>query len=177
MPTQSQRLRETISLTRGRLNTLIREVWLHPRLDEMFPEFLFAMYGITLATAPAMRLAAERCAAMTDDAVAARLRLYFLHHAEEEAGHEEAILNDMESFGLPRELALQRLTYPSVAALVGSQYYWMLHVHPVAFLGYLLVGEDPASLEFLQSVSARTGIPLSSMTSHVMHAELGPRSC
>ena len=26
---------------------------------------------------------------------------------------------------------------PAVAALVGSQYYWLLHHHPVALLGFV----------------------------------------
>ena len=30
---------------------------------------------------------------------------------------------------------------PSVAGLVGSQYYWILHHHPVAFLGYVALME------------------------------------
>lgn len=175
MSTHSQRLRGTMALMRGRLNSLIKQVWFHPRLGELFPEFLFAMYGITLATAPAMRMAAERCASMADeDPLAASLRSYYMHHAAEETGHEEALLVDLTSLGVPREQVLRRVTYPSVAALVGTQYYWMLHAHPVAYLGYLVVGEDPASLEFLETVSTRTGIPLSSMTCHVMHADLDP---
>jgi len=173
MARHSQRLRETIALTRGRLTSLLREVWLHPQLSELFPEFLFAMYGVTLATAPALRSAADRCAAMMGaDPLAASLRMYYMHHAQEETGHEEPILADLASFGISREQVLQRLPYPSVAALVGMQYYWMLHIHPVAYLGYIAVGEEPPAIEFLKEVSDRAGIPLSSMSSHVMHAKL-----
>lgn len=174
MTTHSQHLRERISLVRGRLNSLIREVWFHPRLSELFPEFLFAMYGITVASAPAMQAAAARCSALADDPLAAWLHLYFLEHAEEESGHEHWLLDDLASFGIPRDQVLQRLPYPSVAALVGVQYYWMLQVHPIAYLGYIAVVEEPAAIEFLESVSRRTGIPLSSMSGHVMHARLDP---
>ena len=172
--THSQRLRETISLVRGRLDSLIRDVWFHPGLSELFPEFLFAMYGITVASAPAMRTAADCCSALADDPLAAWLREYYLEHAEEESGHEQWLLGDLASFGIPRDRVLQRLPYPSVAALVGVQYYWMLHVHPIAYLGYISVVEEPASMEFLETASRRTGIPLSSMSGHVMHAKLDP---
>ena len=175
MPAHSQRLRETISLMRGRLSSLIHEVWFHPRLSELYPEFLFAMYGVTLSSAPAMRAAADRCSAMiASDPLAPWLRDYYLEHAEEEAGHEQWLLADLASLGVPRERVLERLPYASVAALVGVQYYWMFHVHPIAYLGYIAVLEAPALMEFLEEVSCRTCIPLSSMSGHVMHAMLDP---
>lgn len=175
MTTHSQRLRETISLVRGHLCSLIGDVWFHPRLSELYPEFLFAMYGVTASSAPAMRAAADRCAAgLGDDPLAAWLQDYYREHAEEEAGHEQWMLNDLASLGVPRERVLQRLPYASVAALVGVQYYWMFHVHPIAYLGYIAVVEAPTSIDFLEEVSHRTGIPLSSMFGHVMHARLDP---
>lgn len=175
MTTHSQRLRETVSLVRGPLSSLIHEVWFHPRLSELYPEFLFAMYGITVSSAPAMRAAATCCSALAaDDPLAAWLRDYYVEHAEEEAGHEGWLLNDLASLGVPRERVLQRLPYASVAALVGVQYYWMFQVHPIAYLGYIAVVEEPASMEFLETVSRRTGISSSSMSGHVMHATLDP---
>ena len=51
---------------------------------------------------------------------------YYLEHAEEESGHEEWLLNDLASFGIARDQVSQRLPYPTVAALVGVQYYWMI---------------------------------------------------
>ena len=175
MPTSSQRLRGTISLIRGRLTSLIRDVWFHPRFKELYPEFLFAMYGVTASSAPAMRLAAERCGALAaDDPFAGWLQAYFLEHAEEEQSHEEWLMADLNSLGVSRERVLERLPYTSVAALVGSQYYWILHVHPIAYLGYIAVLEAPALIEFLEEVARSNGIPLSSMSGHVMHATLDP---
>lgn len=173
--TASERLRGTIALVRGNLVATIRAVWFHPRLAELYPEFLFATYAVTAASAPAMRLAAQRAAALpAQDPLAGWLRDYLLTHAEEEQGHEQWILNDLVSLGIPRESVLARLPYPSAAALVGAQYFWMMHVHPIAYLGYIAVLEQPSSLDFLEEVSARTGIPLSSMSAHVHHATLDP---
>ena len=175
MPTSSQRLRQTIALVRGPLTALIRDVWFHPRLGELYPEFLFAIHGVTASSAPAMRAAAERCTMLpADDPLATWLRDYFLEHADEEQGHEQWLEADLASFGVMQEKIRQRLPYPSVAALVGSQYFWMQHVHPIAYLGYIAVLEAPTVMEFLEEVSERTAIPLASMSGHVMHATLDP---
>jgi hypothetical protein len=169
---RSRRIRATLSLTQGRLTELIRRVWYHPRLAEVYPEFLFATYGVTMASAPAMRYAADRCDDLGNDPLREQLRAYYQEHAEEEQNHGEWLLSDLASLGIARERVLQRLPYPSVAALVGSQYYWIQHVHPVAYLGYLAVLESPTEAGFLYEVHARTGIPLSSMSCHLRHAEL-----
>jgi hypothetical protein len=171
----SQRLRETILLARGHLTSLIRGVWFHPRLGELYPEFLFAMYGVTVASAPAMLAAARECENIADqDPLSPWLLEYYLEHAAEEEGHSDWLLADLASLGVARDRVARRLPYPSVAALVGSQYYWMRHVHPIAYLGYIAVLEAPTDLEFLKEVSDRTGIPLASMSCHVRHAELDP---
>lgn len=175
MVTHSHRLRAILSLAQTRLSSLIHEVWFHPRFGELYPEFLFAMYGVTMASAPAMRLAA-RCRAedRNDDPLNQWLGDYYLEHAAEEEDHGEWILQDLESLGVARGRVLERLPYASVVALVGSQYYWMQHVHPIAYLGFIAVLEAPAQIDFLQEVSERTGIPLECMSCHVRHAELDP---
>ncbi len=175
MVPHSQRLRAILSLAQTRLMSLIQDVWSHPRFGELYPEFLFAMYGVTVASAPAMRRAA-RCIAEAgnDDPLNQWLRDYYLEHAAEEEDHGEWLLGDLSSLGVARERVLERLPYPSVAALVGSQYYWMQHVHPIAYLGFIAVLEAPAQMDFLREVSERTGIPLAYMSCHVRHAELDP---
>lgn len=169
----SQRLRRTLSLAQPRLTSLIREVWFHPRLRDVYPEFLFATYGVTVASAPAMRDAARLCAeSRSEDTLLQWLTDYYLDHAVEEEDHGEWLLEDLSSLGIPRERVLERLPYPSVAALVGSQYYWMRHVHPISYLGFIAVLEAPTEIGFLQKVSMESGIPWTSMSCHVRHAEL-----
>lgn len=175
MLTHSQRLRSVLSLAENRLASLIHQVWFHPRLDVLYPEFLFSSYGLTLASAPAMRTAARICSDLPgSDPLHGWLQAYYLEHAEEEDGHADWLLDDLASLGISRERVIERLPYASVAALVGSQYYWMHHVHPIAYLGYIAVIETPAQIDFLQEVSHRTGIPLSSMSCHYRHAQLDP---
>lgn len=174
MPSRSSRLRSALSLTRSRLTDLIGEVWYHPRLGELYPEFLFASYGVTAASAPAMYMAAQRCQELNDDPLCRPLRDYYLEHAEEERDHGEWLLSDLHSLGIDRDRVVGRLPYPGAAALVGSQYYWIRHVHPAAYLGYIAVLESPTDAAFLREVSERAGIPLSSMSCHLRHAELDP---
>jgi hypothetical protein len=171
---RSQRLRTILSLARGSLTDLVCAVWYHPRLGELYPEFLFAMLGVMRASVPVMRRAADRSSEVEGYPIREQLREYYLEHAMEEQGHEEWLLEDLASLGIARDRALRRLPYPSIAALVGTQYYWIEHVHPAAFLGYLAVLEQPAETMFLHDVHHRTGIPLASMTCHLKHAELDP---
>ena len=51
--------------------------------------------------------------------------------------------------GLCRDQVLSRLPSPTIAALVGSQYYWVRHVHPVGLLGYIAMfeGYPPSRLD------------------------------
>ncbi len=174
LPGRSRRLRSTLSLAQGRLTDLIAQVWYHPRLAELYPEFLFASYGVTSASAPAMRMAAHECEKLVDDPLRQPLRDYYLEHAQEEQDHGEWLLSDLASLDIPRHCVFERLPYPGAAALVGSQYYWIRHVHPAAYLGYIAVLESPTGAGFLREVNQRTGISLSSMSCHLRHAELDP---
>ncbi len=171
---RSQRLRAILSLTQGPLTELVSAVWYHPRLGELYPEFLFAMLGVMRASVPVMCRAADRSSKLENNPLREELRAYYLEHAAEEEGHDEWLLEDLARLGIQRDRALRRLPYPSIAALVGIQYYWIKHVHPAAFLGYLAVLEQPAETAFLHEVHHRTGIPLASMTCHLKHAELDP---
>ncbi len=70
---------------------------------------------------------------------------YYKKHIQEEMNHDEWILNDLQSIGVPHEESLSRKPLQSVAELVGSQYYWIYHWHPVCLLGYIsfLEGDPP----------------------------------
>lgn len=172
MASHSLRLRSILSMAQPRLTSLIHDVWFHPRLRELYPEFLFATYGVTVSSAPAMRTAAELCASKDSGPLELWLKDYYLEHAMEEEDHGKWLLEDLNSLGISRSRVFERIPYPSVAALVGSQYYWMKHVHPIAYLGFIAVLEAPTELQFLKEISDRSGIPWKSMSCHVRHAEL-----
>ena len=107
------------------------------------------------------------------DPAAARLALYLTAHIPEERNHDQWLLDDLETLGVPRSEVLQRVPPPSVAALVGSQYYWVLHHHPVALLGYIAVLEGyPPSAAEVERVIARTELPRSAFRTLLEHADL-----
>jgi hypothetical protein len=175
MLTHSQALRRKLDLLREPLGAAAGAVWHHPHLAELFPEFLFAVHGVIRATEPSMRTAAEcaRARAATDP-VAAGIADYLAEHAVEEADHDDWLLDDIEALGISRRDVLRRMPSPAIARLVGSQYYWAYHHHPVAYLGYIAVLEGPATVEFLTSVVERTALPRAAFRTQFLHARLDP---
>ena len=110
-----------------------------------------------------------------DDPLANPLAGYLADHIEEELRHDETLLEDIEALGVERSSVLERLPSPKVAALVGSQYYWIQHFHPVSFLGYVAVMEGyPPTSELIETLVARTGFPRNAFRAYLEHAELDP---
>jgi len=68
-----------------------------------------------------------------------------------------------------------RIPSPAVAALVGGQYYWIHHHHPVAFLGFVALMEGyPPTPELIDTLVERTGYPREAFQMYVEHGELDP---
>ena len=160
----------------GGLRQMAQAFWNHGRLHELFPEFLFIDYSISRATTHLMEAALAEARTRSDsDPVAACLAEYLLRHIPEELHHDEWLLADMEALGHKREDVLKRLPCPTAAALVGAQYYWIFHAHPVSVLGYLAVVEgEPPSAAFLEEVIPRSGIPPKAFGTFIKHAQLDP---
>ncbi|MFL5921077.1 MAG: iron-containing redox enzyme family protein [Gaiellaceae bacterium] len=96
-------------------------------------------------------------------------------HVDEELGHDESLLGDLELLGSTREAVLERMPSPAVASLVGVQYYWALHHHPIAVLGYIGVMEGyPPTEELVTTLAARTGFPREAFRTFSEHGELDP---
>ena len=63
----------------------------------------------------------------------------------------------------------------SVASLVGAQYYWVLHHHPIALLGYIALLEgNPPSPQSIDDLETRTGLPASAFRTMRLHATADP---
>ena len=63
----------------------------------------------------------------------------------------------------------------TVAGLVGAQYYWIFHYHPVALLGYIALLEGyPPTGELVDELTARTGYGAEAFRTLRLHAELDP---
>jgi pyrroloquinoline quinone (PQQ) biosynthesis protein C len=129
------------------------------------------------ATVPLLHEAARRCRELAPaDPVAARLAPYFERHAAEEARHDDWFLEDAAALGLSVEAVLERVPPPEVAALLGAQYYWIRHAHPVALLGCFAVLEgSPPTLAALAALERRSGAPARAFRTFRKHARLDPR--
>ena len=172
----SRRLRAKIRLARGELDSVATNLWTHPRLPEIYPEFLFRNHAVIRASVPLMEAAAACCARMTSDPLAAGISLYLSHHIPEERHHDDWVLEDLEVLGVRREDVLARIPPPVVAELVGAQYYWIQHFHPVALLGFIAVLEGtPPDVEYFEGTADRAGIPKDAFRNLLRHGKLDPR--
>lgn len=140
----------------------------------MWPDYLVLQHQIIRATVPLTEVALEE-ARRLGDPLGPPLAAYLEDHVDEELGHDETLLGDLEAIGVPRTDVLARVPSPSVAALVGGQYYWIHHHHPVSFLGYVALMEGyPPTPELIEMLIERTGYPRDAFRTYLEHAELDP---
>jgi hypothetical protein len=134
------------------------------------------MHQIVRASVPLMNvarsLAGERAGM---DPVCRELGAFLSVHAEEERDHDEWLLEDLEANGIGREDVISRIPSPHVAALVGAQYYWIQHQHPVALIGYMrLLEGNPPSQAHVQRLQRESGLPSAIFRTYRLHGELDP---
>jgi hypothetical protein len=124
-----------------------------------------------------MQMAADRCqTGIPLDPVGAGIYRYLTHHIPEEMNHDDWVLEDLNVLGFDRHEVLKRIPSASAAALVGAQYYWIQHVHPVALLGYIAVLEGtPPDVEFFERTADRIGTPRAAFSNLLRHGMLDPR--
>lgn len=156
---ESSRLRLKIDLAMPVLRAAGRRFLDHPQPRAAYREYLFAAHAVVRASVPLMETALARArTTAADDPDCARLATYLAEHIVEEADHDEWVLEDLEVLGVDRPSVLARTPSPAVATLVGAQYYWIQHAHPVALLGYMAVLEgSPPSPAVVAHLVERTG--------------------
>lgn len=145
-------------------------------IDAFLPEILFRTHCVARASVPLMRAACARAGELGDrDAVARGLSIYLHAHIEEELAHADWVLQDLELIGRPRADTLARVPPATIAALVGAQYYWIHHCHPVALLAYIAVLEQRVTpLPELAHFMAASRFPAAAFRTLREHAELDP---
>jgi hypothetical protein len=175
-PSHSKQLLVKIRLAEPRLLVVSDQFWRHPQIKGIFPEFLFMMHSVIRSSVSLINAAAVSAESRAEtEPVCRKIAAYYRSHALEEMHHDEWLLEDMTSIGMERVEVLRRLPSPAVASLVGAQYYWALHVHPVSLLGYLAVLEgNPPSAKQLSGYRTKKGIPAKGLRTMVKHARLDP---
>jgi hypothetical protein len=168
------RLRAKIDLVLGEAQDAGLRLVRHPRVRDLYPEYLVASHGIVRASVPLMEAARERAASLTgEDPVAAGLAAYLEEHIPEELDHDEWVLQDLELLGVDRARVLARPPTPTIAQFVGAQYYWVAHYHPVALLGYIALLEGyPPMPGLVDELMAATGYERAAFRTLDAHATL-----
>ena len=148
----------------------------HDRVDAIYPELLCLLHHTIRASVPLLETAEQRAAALAhDDPVAAGLVPYLREHAVEERHHDAWLLDDVAALGRDPHEITTRVPSPTIAAMVGAVYYWTLHYHPVAILGYLAVMEGtPPSVGLVDELQARSGHPADAFRTLRHHADVDP---
>ena len=173
--THSEVLWNKIRLAEGRLVSASNQFWKHPDLPGLLPTFLIQLHRVMNSGIALMRTARERALTLPDDPVASHSASYLQTHIEEEKDHDEWLLQDIETLGITRSEVLNATPCASVVSLLGAQYFWMLHVHPVTLFGYLIVLEGyPPLTEQLEDIRFRTGLPATAFRCLKSHAEDDP---
>jgi hypothetical protein len=171
----SEVLRLKIGLAGGAVPPNLARLWTHPKLNELFPQFLILLHQIIRASVPLMKTAMQCAKAREQDVVARQLVNYFASHIEEEAEHDQWLLHDLECGGYSNAHVLSQIPGSVVAALVGAQYYWVHHHHPVALLGYIAVLEGaPPTTTHVENLKMVTGLPPAMFRTYEKHGELDP---
>jgi hypothetical protein len=171
----SQRLRRKIGLMLPDLGWAGERLMTHPRLDELWVDYVFALHSIIRASVPLMETARGLALQRPDEQVCVQTAAYLEQHIKEERHHDDWLLEDLEVLGVDVPLFLARPPAPSVAAMVGAQYYWMHHYHPVTLLGYIAILEGyPPALDHVDRLAAATGFPREAFRTIHKHAHLDP---
>lgn len=172
----SRRLRAKIALAVAPYAEACRALFEHPRIAELWPEYLTVQHQIIRATVPLTEAALEQARQLpTSDPVGPPLVEYFEEHVDEERGHDDGLLDDLEALGRDRRTVLAQVPRPAVATLVGCQYYWIFHHHPIAFLGYVALMEGyPPQPELIETLIAKTRHPREGFRTFAEHGQLDP---
>jgi hypothetical protein len=145
-------------------------------IDALLPEMLFRTHCVARASAPLMSEALRQCESSgPGDAVAWGMRAYLTEQIEEEKEHADWLLEDLAVLHVARSEVLARIPPPTIAGLVGAQYYYIHHAHPVALLGYIAVLEATfAPLASVRALLARSRLPEAAFRTLLEYAELDP---
>jgi hypothetical protein len=165
-------LRMTLDLVAPALHGATALLWRPAGLVERYPVYLSAMHAVVRASVPLMEAAARRCGQLASgDPLAEPLRRYLYEHIAEERHHDEWLVADLSATGVAGSGLLDAQPGTLIARMVGAQYYWIGHHHPVCLLGYIAALEANAPSPLLaEHLRAATGLPAAAFRTLHYHA-------
>jgi hypothetical protein len=176
MATAGERLAAKLHFAVPAMQRELGAMWALPDVRATYLEWLRVMHGVIRATVPLMLAATDACLRRPDDPVAEGFAGYLARHIREEYGHDTWVVEDYAAAGGDATELPGMVVGGAVAALVGSQYYWIRHLHPVALLGHIAVLEgNPPAASLATELAARTGLDSEAFRSIERHAVLDQR--
>ena len=174
MASTSELLHQKRRLMSARLWAASHRLWQHEEFARMYPCLLFRSYCIARAAVSFLQAAAARLESMVEsDPAAAGLLTFLESFIPEETGHDEWMLEDLEALGISRQQVQALIPPPVVAGLIGAQYYWIAHHHPVSVLGFFFLGETSGPrTDEVEELIRRTGLPRTACRAFLRHAVL-----
>ena len=169
-------VRGRIELCLPALDAAFSDLWRTKPQRELTITFLILLHQIMRASVPLMQCAAERCDQLDGtDRLVPLLGRYYRHHISEELNHDTWALEDLKTAGCDPERVLSITPSVEVARLVGTQYYWVQHHHPLMLLGYIAVLEAfPPADSKIDEIRDRSGLPESTFRTLRIHGDLDP---
>jgi hypothetical protein len=169
-------VRGRIELCLPALDAAFSDLWRAKPQRELTITFLILLHQIMRASVPLMQCAAERCDQLDGtDQLVPLLGGYYRHHISEELNHDTWALEDLKTAGCDPERVLSITPSVEVARLVGTQYYWVQHHHPLMLLGYIAVLEAfPPADSKIDEIRDRSGLPESTFRTLRIHGDLDP---
>jgi hypothetical protein len=174
--TASERLTVKLRLAVPQMLREMGRLWQGDSVRVVYLEWLRILHSMVRSTVPLMLAATDACLHRPGDPVAQGFASYLSRHIREEYGHDAWVLEDYEAAGGDPAEILTMTVGGAVAAVVGSQYYWIRHVHPIALLGHIAVLEGyPPAVDIAGRLAARSGLPREAFRSLERHAVLDQR--
>ncbi len=97
-----------------------------------------------------------------------------ISYLEEEVGHEEWILNDIEAAGGDKEAARNSTPHLSTQVMVAYNYYYINHKNPIGFFGMVFMLESTSVEIAAKGAQALkdSGLPKNAFSYLISHGEL-----
>lgn len=174
MNTRSSRLLMKMQLLEPALRHEAEQLWAVSDVKTMYRLYLEQMHKIVRSGVGLMEAAVRVATKLGDNSNCKHDLIQYLEkHIEEERGHDQWLLEDYRVCGGNVDSLLASIPSGEVASMVGAQYYWIMHHHPVMVMGHVAALETnhpPAG--FAKRLSELTGYPFSAFRAIARHEKL-----
>lgn len=162
-------LRPLVGLVAPLLSRAADRMWAAEPARDRYQEWLLVCHDLVRATAPLLTEALSACVRLGDGDLAA----YYAQQLTDEFGHDRWVEQDWAAAGFDPARLASRIPAPATARLVGAQYYWVRHAHPIALVGHIAVLEWlPPRPDLVPELMGRTGLSAAAFRTLARHTAL-----